>query len=63
VLELSRSSYGHIEAMACSEAEGAQLAGARAVDKHVPEAVPFATARRPGFNATAVKDTSSRAVL
>jgi NAD(P)H dehydrogenase (quinone) len=49
VLVLYYSAYGHIEAMAYAEAEGARSAGAEAVVKRVPELVPFETARKSGF--------------
>ena len=49
VLVLYYSAYGHIEAMAYAEAEGARSAGAKAVVKRVPELVPFETARKSGF--------------
>jgi NAD(P)H dehydrogenase (quinone) len=49
VLVLYYSSYGHVEAMAYAEAEGARSADAMAVVKRVPELVPFETARKSGF--------------
>jgi len=45
VLVLYYSSYGHIETMANSVAEGARAAGAQAVVKRVPELVPEGVAR------------------
>ena len=45
VLVLYYSSYGHIETMANSVAEGARAAGAQAVVKRVPELVPEEVAR------------------
>jgi NAD(P)H dehydrogenase (quinone) len=49
VLVLYYSSYGHVEAMANAEAEGARLRGANVVVKRVPELVPIETARTSGF--------------
>jgi NAD(P)H dehydrogenase (quinone) len=49
VLILYYSSYGHIEAMAHAEAEGAKQAGADAVVKRVPELVPEEIARKSGY--------------
>jgi NAD(P)H dehydrogenase (quinone) len=49
VLVLYYSSYGHIEAMAQAEAEGARSAGAEVIIKRVPELVPEEVARKAGF--------------
>jgi NAD(P)H dehydrogenase (quinone) len=49
VLVLYYSSYGHIEAMAHAEAEGARQAGADVVVKRVPELVPEEVARKSGY--------------
>jgi NAD(P)H dehydrogenase (quinone) len=49
VLVLYYSSYGHIEAMAYAEAEGAKQAGADVVVKRVPELVPEEIARKSGY--------------
>ena len=49
VLVLYYSSYGHIEAMAYAEAEGARQAGADVVVKRVPELVPEEIARKSGY--------------
>jgi NAD(P)H dehydrogenase (quinone) len=49
VLVLYYSSYGHIEAMAYAEAEGARQAGAEVVVKRVPELVPEEVARKSGY--------------
>lgn len=49
VLVLYYSSYGHIEAMAYAEAEGARSGGAEAVVKRVPELVPVDVAQKSGF--------------
>jgi NAD(P)H dehydrogenase (quinone) len=49
LLILYYSSYGHIEAMAHAEAEGAKQAGADAVVKRVPELVPEEIARKSGY--------------
>lgn len=49
ILVLYYSSYGHVEALAHAEAEGARAAGAEAVVKRVPELVPADVARKAGF--------------
>ena len=49
VLVLYYSSYGHVEAMANAEAEGARAGGAHVVVKRVPELVPLEIARKSGF--------------
>ena len=49
VLVLYYSSYGHIEAMAEAEAEGARAAGAEVDVKRVPEIVPEEIARAAHF--------------
>lgn len=49
VLVLYYSSYGHIETMAASVAEGAREAGADVVIKRVPELVPADVAAKSGF--------------
>jgi NAD(P)H dehydrogenase (quinone) len=49
VLVLYYSSYGHMEQMAYSAAEGAREAGAEAVVKRVPELVPEEIARKAGM--------------
>jgi NAD(P)H dehydrogenase (quinone) len=49
VLVLYYSSYGHVEAMAEAEAEGARACGAEAVIKRVPELVPLDVAQKFGF--------------
>ncbi|MDG2524235.1 NAD(P)H:quinone oxidoreductase [Stenotrophomonas sp. HITSZ_GD] len=49
VLVLYYSAYGHIEAMAHAEAEGAREAGAHVDIKRVPELVPEAVARGAHF--------------
>ena len=49
VLVLYYSSYGHIEAMASAEAEGAKQAGVDVVVKRVPELVPEEIARKSGY--------------
>jgi NAD(P)H dehydrogenase (quinone) len=49
VLVLYYSSYGHIEAMAHAEAEGAKQAGADVVVKRVPELVPEKIAAKSGY--------------
>jgi NAD(P)H dehydrogenase (quinone) len=49
VLVLYYSSYGHVEAMAEAEAEGARACGAEAVIKRVPELVPLDVAQKSGF--------------
>ena len=51
VLVLYYSSYGHIEAMAYAEAEGAKQAGADVVVKRVPELVPEEVAQKVGLQA------------
>ena len=48
VLVLYYSSYGHIEAMASAEAEGAKQAGVDVVVKRVPDADAYARAE-PGL--------------
>src|SRR6516165_11685150 len=49
VLVLYYSSYGHIEAMAHAEAEGARAAGATVDVKRVPENVPLDIAKASHF--------------
>jgi NAD(P)H dehydrogenase (quinone) len=50
VLVLYYSSYGHIEAMAYAQAEGAaRVAGTKVTVKRVPELVPLELARASGF--------------
>src|SRR5437870_9420540 len=50
VLVLYYSSYGHIEAMAYAQAEGAgRIAGAQVTVKRVPELTPPEVARAAGF--------------
>jgi NAD(P)H dehydrogenase (quinone) len=49
VLVLYYSSYGHVEALAHAEAEGARLRGTNVVVKRVPELVPIETARASGI--------------
>jgi NAD(P)H dehydrogenase (quinone) len=50
ILILYYSSFGHIEAMAHAQAEGAgRVAGTRAVVKRVPETVPTELARTYGY--------------
>src|SRR5579883_2161633 len=50
VLVLYYSSYGHIEAMAQAQAEGArQIPGAQVEVKRVPELVPLEICRASGF--------------
>lgn len=49
VLVLYYSAYGHIEAMANAEAEGAREAGAHVDIKRVPELVPEEVARRSHY--------------
>ncbi len=49
VLVLYYSSYGHVEAMAQAEAEGARAAGATVDIKRVPENVPEAIAKASHF--------------
>lgn len=50
VLVLYYSSYGHIEAMAYAQAEGAaRVAGTQVTVKRVPELVPLELARASGF--------------
>lgn len=49
VLVLYYSSYGHVETLAQSVAEGARETGALAVVKRVPELVPEPVAERAGF--------------
>ena len=49
VLVLYYSAYGHIEAMANAEAEGAREAGAQVDIKRVPELVPEEVARRSHY--------------
>ena len=49
VLVLYHSTYGHIEAMAQAEAEGARSAGATVDIKRVPELVPEELARSSGY--------------
>ncbi|MBN9260423.1 MAG: NAD(P)H:quinone oxidoreductase, partial [Hyphomicrobium sp.] len=49
VLVLYYSSYGHIEKMAQSVAEGAREAGAQVDIKRVPELVPEEVAKKSGF--------------
>jgi NAD(P)H dehydrogenase (quinone) len=50
ILVVYYSSYGHIEQMAYSQAEGAsRVSGAHVVVKRVPELVPEAVARSSGF--------------
>jgi NAD(P)H dehydrogenase (quinone) len=49
VLVLYHSTYGHIEAMAQAEAEGARAAGAEVDIKRVPELVPEEMARKAGY--------------
>src|SRR6059058_5331772 len=49
VLVLYHSTYGHIEAMARAEAEGARQAGAEVDIRRVPETVPEEVARGAGY--------------
>jgi NAD(P)H dehydrogenase (quinone) len=49
VLVLYYSSYGHIEAMAQAEAQGARDAGADVAVKRVPELVPDPVAEKAGY--------------
>jgi NAD(P)H dehydrogenase (quinone) len=49
VLVLYHSTYGHVEAMAEAEAEGARSAGASVDIKRVPELVPEDLARKSGY--------------
>ena len=49
ILVLYYSSYGHVEAMAYAEAEGANEAGADVVVKRVPELVPDEVASKSGY--------------
>jgi NAD(P)H dehydrogenase (quinone) len=49
VLVLYHSTYGHIEAMAQAEAEGARSAGASVDIRRVPELVPEEVARASGY--------------
>lgn len=49
VLVLYYSSYGHVETMAASVAQGAREAGARVAVRRVPELVPEAVAERAGY--------------
>jgi len=49
ILVLYYSSYGHVEAMAEAEAEGARTGGAEVVVKRVPELVPLDVAKTSGF--------------
>jgi len=49
VLILYYSSYGHIEKMAHSVAEGVREAGAEAAIRRVPELVPEEVAKKSGF--------------
>jgi NAD(P)H dehydrogenase (quinone) len=49
VLVLYYSSYGHIETMAASLAEGARSAGAEVTVKRVPETVPLDVAEKSHF--------------
>jgi len=50
VLVVYYSSYGHIEAMAYAQAEGAaRMAGTKVTVKRVPELVPLELARSSGF--------------
>lgn len=49
VLVLYHSTYGHIEAMAQAEAEGAREGGAQVDIKRVPELVPDEVARNAGY--------------
>jgi NAD(P)H dehydrogenase (quinone) len=49
VLVLYHSTYGHVEAMAEAEAEGARSAGASVDIKRVPELVPEDLARNSGY--------------
>ena len=49
VLVLYYSSYGHIEAMAKAVAEGAEIAGATADIKRVPETAPQEVVEAAGF--------------
>ena len=49
VLVLYYSSYGHIETMAYTVAEGVREAGAEVVVKRVPELVPEEAAKKSGF--------------
>jgi NAD(P)H dehydrogenase (quinone) len=49
VLVLYHSTYGHIEAMAQAEAEGAREAGAQVEVMRVPELVPEEVARKAGY--------------
>ena len=49
ILVLYYSSYGHIETMAGSVAEGARSAGAEVTIKRVPELVPLEVAQKAGM--------------
>ncbi len=49
VLILYYSSYGHVETMAASIADGARAAGAKVDIKRVPELVPSDVAEKSGF--------------
>ena len=49
VLVLYYSSYGHIEALAKAEADGARAAGAKVDVKRVPETVPLEVAKAAHF--------------
>ena len=49
VLVLYYSSYGHVEAMARAEAEGARAGGGEAVIKRVPELVPLDVAKMAAY--------------
>lgn len=50
ILVLYHSTYGHVEAMALAEAEGARsVAGTEVVVKRVPELVPADVARKSGY--------------
>jgi NAD(P)H dehydrogenase (quinone) len=49
VLVLYYSSYGHVETMASSIADGARAAGAKVDVKRVPELVPAEVAEKSGF--------------
>jgi NAD(P)H dehydrogenase (quinone) len=63
VLVLYYSSYGHIETLAQSVAEGARQAGAQAVVKRVPELVPGAVAEKAGYKLDQPADVASVAEL
>jgi hypothetical protein len=63
VLVLYYSSYGHIEAMAATVAEGAREAGAQVDIKRVPELVPDKVARESHYKVDQVAPVAKRRLI